>query len=483
MNELPDGADDGGIPVPGSVPPTGGNGRQRHLTVRRRGVLTLVGVCALVGCVSAAAAASVGASHVASIAQAAAAASPESVPASSTASAAPSAPRSATPTETATAAPMATAAATATPSAPTTQGNASPAPPVRRTPVPARPLPTVSPSRSAFVGRSGANLVLNGHVWQFVGYDDYRLTSVPNALDCGGVTTDSDLNAMLTEIQANSGATVIRTWFNQSFGGPGNWAAFDRVLAAAAAHGMKVIPSLTDQWSACEPSFPTTHYRPLAWYQSGYKSPDAGYALPFRTFAVDMAAHYAGNTTIAFWQLVNEPEAKDSINGSCEEQTAAAALRGFIDDVTGAMKAVDPNHLVDPGSIGSGQCGMSGPDYSYVHAGLADICELHDYSGPGAIPGDQWNGVALRISECDALGKPIYEGEVGVTATGTGLVSRAQAYAAKMNAQFARGLAGFAVWEWAPPGTTSQAYEVAPGDPLEPLMKGIITALNNKNGT
>ena len=448
----------------------------------RRSALTVVGVCALAGALSTAAVAAGGVARSAAspsqaIALAASSGSASGSPAATTATAGPETPR-------ATSKPVTTPAASSTPAALRTPlGSSSPTAGATR-----QPEPIVR--ANGFVTASGTNLMLNGHVWQFVGYNDYRLTSMPGALDCGGVTTDADIAAMFDDIKANSGATVIRTWFNQSFGSPGNWTAFDRVLAAAAARGMKVIPSLTDQWSACEPSFPTTHYRPLSWYQSGYKSPDAGYSLSYLDFAVAMAQHYANNPTIAFWQLVNEAEDKDSINGACDEGNAAVALRSFADTVGNAMKAVDPNHLINLGTMGGGQCGTSGSiDFQYVNSGAMDVLEIHDYAGPAPLPGDQYNGVAVRIADSKVLNKPIFDGEVGLDATVNGvtdsatILARAQAFAGKMNAQFPMGLAGFVVWEYAPPNTPSTTYEVGPGDPLEAMMLSIISALNRQNGT
>ena len=36
------------------------------------------------------------------------------------------------------------------------------------------------------------------------------------------------------------------------------------------------------------------------------------------------------------------------------------------------------------------------------------MCEYHDYNNASAaMPGDQWNGLAVRISQCNAIGKPM----------------------------------------------------------------------------
>ena len=347
-------------------------------------------------------------------------------------------------------------------------------------------LTQATSAKSGFVSASGVNLMLSGQQWRFVGYDDYRLTSTQAGFNCGW-NSDSELGTMLDEVHTRSGATVVRTWFMQSYGGPGRWSEFDRVLAAAAARNMKVIPVLTDQWGACE-LWPTDHYRPLSWYQSGYLQPDPGNTLSFKAFAAAMAAHYAGNSTITFWQLVNEAEAKDSSNGACQEALANQAMRSFADNVAGAMKAVDHNHLVSLGTIGSGQCGSSGSaDYKYVHAGLIDICEYHNYQGGGPLPGDQWNGVAVRINDCLSLGKPIFAGEVGIDAssqangsssgivTPVSLQQRATFFKEQMTTQFAMGLSGYLIWEYTPGADTG--VEIAAGDPTEAVMTSVASSL------
>ena len=72
------------------------------------------------------------------------------------------------------------------------------------------------------------------------------------------------------------------------------------------------------------------------------------------------------------------------------------------------VKSIDANHLVSLGTIGSGQCGADGPRYQAVHAiPTIDLCEYHDYGAPDVgVPGDEFNGLQLRIDQCDALNKP-----------------------------------------------------------------------------
>jgi hypothetical protein len=370
----------------------------------------------------------------------------------------------------------------------TATGSAKPVNSPSRPPVPKTGQP--GGGGGGLVSASGTSLMLNGSRWQFAGYDDYRLTSASPGHQCGGPLGDADVAASLDEIHTHSGATVVRTWFMQAYGRPGNWGQFDRVLAAASSRGMKVIPVLADQWAACEP-WPAgqTHYRSLGWYQSGYRQVDYGYSLSYRDYVAAIAAHYKNNPAIAFWQLVNEAEALDSPGGACEDGAANAALRSFADDAAGVLKANDPGHLVSLGTIGTGQCGTSSTeDYLNLHSGRIDICEYHDYLGPGGLPGDQWHGVAVRINQCRSLHKPIFAGEVGlqasITASGSNggpvtaatLTQRATFFQQKLQAQFGAGVSGFLIWQYAT-GTRTDGFEVQPGDPAEGVMARVAAVL------
>ena len=345
----------------------------------------------------------------------------------------------------------------------------------------AGPTAPSAAAASPFVTAQGTQLYINGHPWDFTGYDAYQATSVGNGFNCGGSYSDQQLNTLFAQMRTNSASNAVRTWFFQSYGGPANWSQYDRVLTAAAANGLRVIPTLVNQWGDCEPwPHGIRPYRTLAWYQGGYTQTGDGYPVSFRDFAVAMATHYANNPTIAFWQLVNEAEAKDSATGPCQNWPAATAMRSFADDVAGAMKAVDTNHLINLGTMGGGQCGSQGSAYQYTHAGRIDICEIHDY-WTGALGGDQWNGAVPSINYCHGLNKPIFAGEAGLnaavqadwstggTVTASSLAQRAAFFQQKMTAQFGMGTVGFLIWSKTL--GASSGWDVAPADPTEAAMR------------
>ena len=262
------------------------------------------------------------------------------------------------------------------------------------------------------------------------------------------------------------GKNALRSWFFQQLAttnGVRDWSAFDRTLAAARAHGYKVIATLIDQWGDCGATNGLGYgYKTAAWYEGGYEQPDPSATVSYRDWVQEVVARYKDNPTILAWQLVNEPEV-----GSCDdvnESTAQGILSSFATDVAGVIKLIDPNHLVSLGTIGGGQCGTSGPDYRTVMSiPTLDLCEYHDYTPSQLIPGDQFNGLALRIEQCNALNKPLLVG-VGVKPSDAGgtLAGRASLVDSKLCAQLTAGVAGALLWAWDQP----DPFDIVSGDPV-----------------
>jgi hypothetical protein len=345
----------------------------------------------------------------------------------------------------------------------------------------APPLPAAA-TASGFVARTGSQLTLSGQPWNFAGYN----------LPCQQPfsMTTQQLEYYFRDIALNSKANVVRMWWFQSeMGtGPNPWAPFDQTVAAAKAVGVRIVAALTNQWQTCDEPSPATPEKELPWYQGGYAQPEGGYALSYKQFAIGLATHFANEPTIAFWQLVNEAEAPSS--SGCNENSAALALRAFADDMATSLRSVDPQHLLNLGTQGAGECGTAGSDYSYVHAGAVDLCEVHDYSDPALAMPTGTNSLGADISACHALGKPIFIGEAGIPAdvqtdgssgsapisTAT-LVQRAQFFHAKIDTFHAAGGVGYVIWFKSPFYTlTENNLDVPDGDPTESVLSGAIAA-------
>jgi hypothetical protein len=313
-----------------------------------------------------------------------------------------------------------------------------------------------APPAQGFLGKSGASLTLNGAPIRLRGYNYAWAGPV-----CGGASASS-LETTFARIAANSKANVVRVgMFQTSVLGGLSFAASDRYIEYAKKYGLRLIPVLADNWGQCEnPGGAQPRQKYLPWYQTGFTASEAlengtgsSQPLSFREYAAAFARHYVNEPTIAWYQLVNEPDGRN-FNGSCNESGAAAALRSFADTVTEAMKLVDHNHMVDLGAVS--WCGGQGTSYGYVNGGKVDVCDAyHDYSkGTEALPA----AFKSHIEQCLAAGKPAFVGEAGICAyvdatgncttptTATTLQNRANDFKAKIEAGLKAGLSGYMIW-------------------------------------
>jgi len=331
--------------------------------------------------------------------------------------------------------------------------------------------PAITPP--GFVSVCGTRLCLNGQPYVFTGLNIYNANSDGSGTSKGcsyAMSTGGALDASLSDM---SGGKVFRAWFFQGFAitnSTRDWSAFDHTLAVAQTHHFRVIVTLADQWGSCDSSL---GYKPLSWYQGRYATQiDPGYLTTYRQWVAAVVTRYKNNPNILMWQLVNEAEDKDS-TGACQEATAAAALRSFTDNVGGLVRSIDPNHLVNLGTMGGGQCGTQGGDYAKVYASPGTgVCEYHDYNHiTSPMPGSTSNGLQTRINQCRTLGKPIFVGETGInTQTAGGYTQRASLFDAKFSAQFGAGVVGELIWSWHLTGAKYDSYEVGPGDPVLALL-------------
>jgi hypothetical protein len=320
----------------------------------------------------------------------------------------------------------------------------------------------------------GTNLIVNRQPYRFTGINIYNANS--NGW-CNYAMDSATLDSSLTAISTTGG--VFRAWFFQQLattGGVRDWTAFDRTMAAARSHGFRVIATLIDQWGDCGASTqPGYGYKNAAWYRSGYQQPDPLGTVSYLNWVYEVASRYRNDPTVLAWQLVNEAEVKEGdINGTCAAD-AAQVLKNFALNAAGTVKGADPNHLVSLGTIGSGQCGAQGAEYSDVHSPeYIDLCEYHDYSPNEAMPGDAYNGLQLRINQCNALDKPLFIGEAGIKPVDVGgtLPARARAFQAKFDRQFEAGVVGELVWNWDKNGSLTNNYNIGPDDPALGLLSG-----------
>ncbi len=353
---------------------------------------------------------------------------------------------------------------------------------------------------AAAITASGSRLELDGRPYRFVGVNAYEIATEWGVNPgCGSMLTDAQLDAFFASLRPNS---LVRFWaFEGSMAinvhtNKIDWAPLDRVFAAATEYHQRLIVSLTDQGGTCDGN---EWYGP-AWYAGGFRLARVDREIPGRPVTVmplsywdyvqAIVERYRSSPALGMWEPISEAEASTCPpqfepsdcggNQTCpNEAVAAQALRYFFDIVGREIHSVDPEHLVESGLLGGGQCGTQGQDYAYVSASPGiDVLSYHDYYADSeTMGGDQWNGVAVRLRQARAIDKPIIAGELGLVggpATSClPLKLRATDFARRVDVQLQAGSSGVLAWNWVPQQTSSCGFDIYPGDPLLLVLRNI----------
>jgi endo-1,4-beta-mannosidase len=317
------------------------------------------------------------------------------------------------------------------------------------------PNPDCSNARGDFVTASSTALCLAGQPYRFVGVNRYDLLSSPR-YTCGRRYDDAELERWASEA-AGIGARVIRTWAFSAFTDGGrDFSPLDRVLDAARRHDLRLVLTLDNEWKDCGDPDPTT--------PDGRKGRDwfaGGWEQTLRPYLETVVARYADEPRVLAWQLMNEAECPD-----------ADALHDFATRTSAAVKAIDRNHLVSLGTIGTGQAGTVGDDYHRLHE-IADIdlVEAHDYHAPQSA----WpSAIAGDLDVARAVGKPFFIGEAGISAPRPDFegdpLERAAWFDAKINAAIAAGVSGYLIWSFYDLSAAPTGWDFSPADPLAAVM-------------
>jgi mannan endo-1,4-beta-mannosidase len=364
------------------------------------------------------------------------------------------------------------------------------------TTTPAATTTTITPpSGVPVIQVSDGALTLGGRPYEFVGVNAYEIGTMwgTNA-GCGPMETDAQLDQLFSTLPPDS---LVRFWaFEATIAIDQStrlldWAPLDRVFAAAARYHQRLVPVLAGQGSGCDGG----HWQDVSWYDGGFQTvfddpstTDGRGLTPLSYWAYLQAVvqRYRSSPALGMWEPMSEAEASTCPpqyeptgcqgHQTCpDEATAAQALRHFYDVVGAEIRALDPVHLVEDGLLGGGQCGTAGADYGFVTASPGiDVASYHDYYGGAPMGGDQWNGIAVRIAQAKAAGKPIVAGEMGITAgTASGctaLQDRTSQIRSKVSAQLTAGSSGALVWDWMPSPTSPCTFDTFPGDPLLGLL-------------
>jgi hypothetical protein len=287
---------------------------------------------------------------------------------------------------------------------------------------------------SGFVYRDGKDLKLDGQPYRFAGFNAFGMTGCAT----GTAWTQAELDTYFSGLPR---AAMTRTWAFESFGDD----ALARIVASAEAHGQKLIFSLANQGQDCGESA-----KDLSWYQTGYKG---AYLSWVRT----VVTRFKDSPAIGMWEIINEPGYGMTLD--------VPTLKTFFDATAALIKGIDPNHLVETGTMAEYTYPDKYTGYAILHSGPdIDVGSLHEYDQDHS---DQIisRHLAPTMTPVYKLDKPFIIGESGILA-GPGcaisLESRAAMLKREFDGYFLSGVAGVLVWTYSPNPRS--------GDPAENCM-------------
>ena len=301
-----------------------------------------------------------------------------------------------------------------------------------------------------FVYREGMRLMLDGRPYRPVGFNSFGLTGCAT----GRPYTQAQMDAYFGGLPPDG---LTRTWAFERWG----MDAVDMVVETAERHGQRLILVLTGSGlgGGCE-----SDDKDAAWYASGYRDR----YLPWLRRAVE---RHKDSPAIAMWEIINEPGHQSTVD--------ATTMKRFLDAAAAEIKAIDPHHLVESGTLAEYTPGTA--DYAYVHSGPdIDVASLHEYDYDPAHPLSRH--LPKTLSRMYTINKPMIIGEVGIVAgpgCGVSLEERNRALMEKADGYFLSGVAGVMLWNYTPTPADDCSLSIrgtypATGQP-DPLVAAVRT--------
>ncbi|KAJ7903158.1 CEL4a mannanase [Mycena leptocephala] len=350
------------------------------------------------------------------------------------------------------------------------------------------PTSTASaPASTGFVKTSGTKFTLSGATYTVFGTNAYWLA-------LGGYST-TDINKAFADIAA-SGATTVRgfnevtsangIYFHLWSGktatvntGSNGLGMLDTVIAAAKAHGLRLIISLSD-------------YGGMDVYAAqliGSGQPhDVFYTNPtiiaaFKTYVQAIVTRYANEPGI---MLVNEPRCSGS-STTASSSCTVSTITTWATTISAFIKSIDSNHLVglgdegffnQPGNADYMYQGSAGIDFAAnLKISSIDFGTFHQGWGEtNTVPwGTQW--ITDHATTMKSTNKPVILEEFGISNSST----RASTYSTWYQTVISTGLTGDLIWQAGSQltngPTSNDGFAIYPTDPVYALMQSHAAAL------
>ncbi|HWK93376.1 MAG TPA: cellulose binding domain-containing protein [Luteimicrobium sp.] len=371
---------------------------------------------------------------------------------------------------------------------------------------------TVAPAGASaaspgFVERCGTHFCLDGKVAYFAGANSYDLFTY--GAGSGDTETQymdkAGIDQQFADMAAD-GVSLVRTWMfsHESWHGfetaqgvmnEQQWDEFDYILYSAHQHGIRVIPTFENYWSAYGGIGTILSWNGLS---SGTTANGAFFdrdkcpgCLADYEYEVDYALnrvnHYTGvaykdDSTVFAWELMNEPRHQDQ---TPNDNTTGTVFNAWVDTVGAHIRSIDPNHMITTGVEGQGSEYGYGSDNGVPFVATCenqyiDFCSAHIY------PTEYWADlsteetkalVAKYISDAhDVVGKPMFLGEFN-----TDSADRATYWPAIYSTIESGGGDASAFW-WYENREKDGTYGIVKGDPILSIFRDHAAAMQAKSG-
>jgi mannan endo-1,4-beta-mannosidase len=272
-----------------------------------------------------------------------------------------------------------------------------------------------------FVYRDGAQLMLNGAPYRFVGVNNYDLTGCHT----GDPISDADADNFFAQLPPNS---MTRVWAFQEWGID----SVARTVQLAERHNQKLVLTLADGAGFCS----APHYD-AGWYEQGFRG-------AYLAWVTQVASRFRSSAAVGMWELMNEP-------GSTAADLSQTVIKQFYNATAAHLKLADPNHLVSTGALAPWQSFQNGASgYADVHSGPdIDVVSVHEfdyaYSEGKTIVSPHFE-TALEAAR--SIGKPVFVGETGVSLRDGCMTAdeRADVLRQKFDDYLGAGAAGVLYW-------------------------------------
>lgn len=275
--------------------------------------------------------------------------------------------------------------------------------------------PQLTTDTTGFVYREGAQLMLDGEPYRFIG---------PNCLDLIGNWSGTGFTAEVIDAYfalwpANTAHRIKPLEENSQI-----WDSYETpyeqltiVVQKAEKYQQKLITTLMDGIDFSQTNF----YLDRAWFQGGWENdlaahpwmgPDYGtHTTNFKNWITLVCGVFKNSPAIAAWEIINEPDNANPVTGVTQ-----AEMKAFFAAVAAHIKSVDPNHLVTTGIMGPNQLWNNTiAKYADLHdTADIDMVTVHEYQyafNGGWIGSDL---VDLAVQAAALIGKPCFVGESGV---------------------------------------------------------------------